>query len=519
MHPLVTEARSHQSSGHREKALRALALAMKQAADDFDLRLTQALIELQFGDLEKATGLLRAMERRFPPRFEIFFNLGICHRFADRFDLALKAFERADSVVRNTHPVLRHRAEVLAILGEMDAAVAVNRQMIELFPKSVDAYLRIAQLSPEALSETEVRQLASLAADEADHAQATAVHFALGDLLWSRQKSRAFDHYLKANALRRENFDSAGHPSRAIVPRGELPVARPIEQVETSERRMADFVCRHFDRAFLECFSGAGLQDERPVFVIGMPRSGTTLVEQIIASHPQANGQGETGHLSRIAVRKQWPYAWKGAETPDDTPPPMATDAAMRHFAALARQYVAALCGPAPGANRVVDKSLDNFLHIGLIRTLLPNAKIIAVTRDPVDNAIACFRRNFRTGQEWSYDLAAIGRRYVRYRRVMDHWRAVLPDNFHTVSYETLVRDPEAEVRRLIDLCGLPWHDACLAFHESRRPVQTASLAQVRRPIYATSVGTWEPFADRLRPLFEALGPYAPDGVAEKPGR
>ncbi len=516
MHPLIAEARSHQSAGHREEALRALALALRQSPDDFDLRLTEALIELQFGSLDRATSMLRAMERRFPPRFEIYFNLGVCHRFADRFELALKSFERADTLVRNTSPVLRHRAEILAILGDLEKAIAVNRKAIEVFPDSVDAYLRIAQLRSEALSEEEVERLAWLVREQPDHSQAMSVHFALGDLLWSRDRSRAFDHYLAANALRREGLQDVTPPSRAIVPRGEVPVARPIEEAEASERRMVDFVCRHLDHSFLERFAKAGLDDERPLFVIGMPRSGTTLVEQIIASHPEANGQGETGHLVRLAVTKEWPYAWRGSETKDDVPPPMATDAAFDHFAALAHRYVAALCGPAPGASRVVDKSLDNFLHLGLIRILLPKARIVAVTRDPVDNAIACFRRNFRTGQEWSYDLAAIGRRYRRYRRVMDHWQAIQPGAVHTISYETLVQNPETEVRRLIAACDLPWHDACLSFHETRRPVQTASLAQVRKPIYGSSVGTWQPFADRLGPLFDALGPYAPDTAATK---
>ncbi len=154
---------------------------------------------------------------------------------------------------------------------------------------------------------------------------------------------------------------------------------------------------------------------------------------------------------------------------------------------------------------------LGNYMHIGMIHLIFPHAIILDAVRDPVDNGLACFRKLFRTGNEWTYDLADIGAQYLRYRRMMAHWETVLPGRVVSVSHEELVADPEHKIRWLVEqACGLTWDDACLSFHETRRPVRTASVAQVRQPIFRTSVERWRRYARHLGPLFAALGPYAP---------
>ena len=227
-----------------------------------------------------------------------------------------------------------------------------------------------------------------------------------------------------------------------------------------------------------------------------MPRSGTTLTEQIVSSHPQVFGTGELRDLHRISRR------------------PVAGDSLFpRNLARLTPQdlanwgadYVAGLSTRSPG--RVTDKMPDNFLLVGLIHLMLPNAKIIHVKRHPLDTCVSCFCKLFRQGQDQSSDLFELGRYYRDYARLMQHWREVLPlGTFCEVEYEQLVAETEQQAQRLIGYCGLAWDDACLAFYAQRRPVRTASITQVRQPIYTSSLERWRRFESFLDPLKEGLG-------------
>jgi hypothetical protein len=242
---------------------------------------------------------------------------------------------------------------------------------------------------------------------------------------------------------------------------------------------------------FVAEHAGQGSHSAAPIFVIGMPRSGSTLVEQILASHPDVQGLGETGLLPRL-VERGYPK----------------TDAGLRE---VATRYLDGLRSRGwDGASRVVDKTLENYLHAGLIGVLFPRAVIVRVARDPVDNGFACYRQLFAQGNETLYDLADIGAEYVRYQGLMETWSARLPGRIVEVGYEALVTDPETQARRLLAAAGLTWDSGVLRFYERPGPVQTASASQVRRPIYATSVQRWRQHAERLAPLIAALG-VAPD--------
>jgi hypothetical protein len=210
---------------------------------------------------------------------------------------------------------------------------------------------------------------------------------------------------------------------------------------------------------------------------------------------------GECGALY-AAIQAKYPYQ------PD--PPGAADDP--EHFRRMADDYLARLRGLGWGkAPRVIDKMLGNYMHVGMIALMFPHAIILNSVRDPVDTCLACFRKLFRTGNELTYDLADVGALYVRYRQMMAHWDAVLPGRVVTVSHEELVADPERRIRWLVEeACGLKWDEACLRFHETKRPVRTASVAQVRQPIFATSVARWRRYERHLGPLFAALGPHAP---------
>jgi hypothetical protein len=251
-----------------------------------------------------------------------------------------------------------------------------------------------------------------------------------------------------------------------------------------------------FSRAFIDAMRDCGNPSARPIFVFGMPRSGTTLVEQLLAAHPAVVAAGEL-HVFEHAVSEKLMVS--GITVPE----------LRRRIRALGDRYVDSTDELAGDAARMTDKLPHNFCFAPLIHLALPNARMIHVRRDPLDTCFSCYALNFaRAGLSYTYDLGELGRYYSAYDRLMANWRALLPaERFIEVDYERIVHDFEAEARRLVAFCGLPWDAGSLAFHEVRRPVRTASNAQVRRPLYDSSVGRANRFAAHLGPLFEALTP------------
>lgn len=258
-----------------------------------------------------------------------------------------------------------------------------------------------------------------------------------------------------------------------------------------------------FNQATIDRLHGYGNPSDVPIFIVGMPRSGTTLTEQVIASQPSVHGAGELMDLPCIMQRSIGEYCF-----PDSL---RALDG--ERLSAWGAEYLCSLRRHAPDAHRISDKLPGNYLAIGLIHLMLPNAKIIHVKRNPVDTCLSCFTMNFiGKNIEYSYDLAELGQYYMAYLDLMEHWRNVLPENaFIEVQYENLISDPEEQARRLIDYCGLEWDPACLDFHKSERSVRTASLAQARKPIYLTSMERWRRYEKHLGPLLDVLGDAVPN--------
>ena len=245
-----------------------------------------------------------------------------------------------------------------------------------------------------------------------------------------------------------------------------------------------------FDADFLATRQGFGDDSEVPVFIVGMPRSGTTLVEQIAASHPAVFGAGERDDIGALA----------GAQFPGGT-----ADLDAVAAGTLARTHLERMRDLAGEALRITDKTPVNFLYLGLIALLFPRARIVHCRREARDVCLSCYFQNFVAGLPWATDLADLGRYHRAYRRIMDHWHQVLPLTILDVDYQDLVAAPEEGSRRIVDFLGLPWDDACLDFHRSRRTVRSAANWQVRRPIYATSVGRWKAYEPWLGPLLDAL--------------
>jgi hypothetical protein len=265
---------------------------------------------------------------------------------------------------------------------------------------------------------------------------------------------------------------------------------------------------------FFARFAGAGLETRRPVFIFGLPRSGTSLIEQILASHSQIHGAGELnqGRLDFEAIRILLNRT--------DNPIACLPDLSAEIVGQVAGRHEARLLELGGGAARVADKMTDNYLYLGLLAILFPNATFIHSRRDLRDVAVSCWITSFRSIR-WTNEPQHMAHRFHQYLRLMDHWRSALPAPIHEVEYEETVDDLEVVARRLIAACGLDWEPACLEFHQTERPVKTASFAQVRQPVYKKSVGRWKNYEHELGDLFSALAFLTsadgepPSGIAE----
>ena len=401
-------------------------------------------------------------------------NLGVALMALDRLEPAADCFRRAVALSPGYAKAHNNLGVALQHQGRFAPARDAFKAALRVDPAYAEALFNLSVLPAEAPGSPEDeaafgRLRGQSQAEREPMARGTLL-FALGRALEERgDVDGAFDAWAEANALRR---------------------ARLSFDIAQAERRMAA-IADAFDRPALERLAGQGLASERPIFILGMPRSGTTLVEQILAAHPQVHGGGELAALGELAAEVKAPADMTG----DDC-------------RALGQAYLDRAPAGAPGRTRVTDKAIANFQYLGLARLGLPGAAIVHCRRDPRDVALSCFATRFAEGQGFTHHLAELGRYWRAYDRLMDHWRAVLPPGLMLeIPYEALVADLETWARRLVAHCGLEWDDACLRFFEADREVRTASFAQVRRPIYASSVGRWRRFEARLAPLLEALGP------------
>jgi tetratricopeptide (TPR) repeat protein len=368
-------------------------------------------------------------------------------------------------------------------LGELTQAEAAFRKARELQPNLALASARLANLLRGKLNDVDLSSLeARLADPNLDSEPRSHLLFALAGVLDSRgDYTRAAYSAQAANSLR-------------------LELARNRREYNPDDhRQLVDNLLKEFTPEFFRKFCDAGLDTSRPVFVFGLPRSGTTLIEQILASHPRVHGAGEL-RLARQSL-ESIPKLLGRAEFPLPCIPHLDG----RTIRQLAHQHLDALEALAPaGADRIVDKMPDNYMYLGLLAVLFPGAVFIHCRRDLRDVAVSCWLTDFRSIR-WASHFDHISSRVRHYRRLMEHWRACLPVPIHEVHYEETVADLEGVARRLIAACRLEWNPACIAFHTTRRPVRTASITQVRQPIYMRSVARWKNYDRELAELFAAL--------------
>jgi tetratricopeptide (TPR) repeat protein len=401
-----------------------------------------------------------------------------------RGEEALVSYDKAIAIKPTFADAYFNRGIVLEWLGRFDEARASYVRSLTTNPHVAKVYLNYAdsgKFSPDDpyLGIMEKMRSGGGALDDSDKVHLDfALAKAYADL---NEYRRSFKYLTSGNALKRAQvqYDEAG--TLAFFDRIEAIFTPSLVQAKTIVSNDAVPI---------------------PIFVFGMPRSGTTLVEQILASHPQVHGAGELKTLVEVAAE---------IRRPDGLPvhyPDFLADIDARALSAMGARYTAEISKVASGALYVTDKMPSNYQFAGLIHLMLPNARMIHVLRDPNDICVSCYSKLFTEGHEYTYDLAELGRYFRRYRKLMAHWRRVLPkDRILEIRYEDIVKNLEGEARRILAYCGLDWSPRCLSFYETDRPVRTASAAQVRRPIYDNAVGRSLVYDEFLGPLKENLAP------------
>ena len=394
-------------------------------------------------------------------------------------DDALASYQEALRIAPNDPATIAGKAAVYERRGAFTESLETIQPCLELDPPECGIVSTFARLSRHFDHQSHAislitRLLARPAIGRFDRAQ---LHFRLGNLYdETGDHEQAFEHIQAGNELAAQCYDPA------------------------VDEKYVDDLFSSYTTTSMAKLPRASCWSERPVFIVGMPRSGTSLVEQILATHPQVFGAGELDDIRRFS--ENLPALLGGG-----APYPRCVEAITQDVVdGLSKEYLRKLDRLGGDAERVTDKMPHNFLHLGLIELLFPRARIIHCVRDPLDTCLSCYFRSFAGHLPYKYNLAHLGEFYRQYQRLMQHWKAVLHLSVMDVRYEELVENPEALSRSLVEFCGLDWDERCLRFYEAKRFVRTASYDQVRQPIYKQAVGRWRKYQEHLGPLKVALG-------------
>ena len=397
------------------------------------------------------------------------------------FDEALDVYDQVLGRFPETAQLHLLRGHALKTVGRTDEAITAYRKTYATNPRCGDAYWSLANLKTFRFSSEEVMAMSNQeASDELEIEDQVHFCFALGKHFEdNKDYATSFDYYNRGNELRRKQLGFSA----------DLLSSRLALQ---SEVMSPEFFARH---------AGSGCQDPDPIFIVGLPRAGSTLLEQILASHSQVDGTQELPNIGALA------YQLDGRRAISDQPryPHCLEDIDASELHKFGEQFLADTRIHRRGAPFFIDKMPNNFRHIGLIQLILPNAKIIDARREPLSCCFSGFKQLFSSGQEFTYGLEQIGQYYNDYLDLMEHWDRVLPGKILRVQHEDVVADLEGQVRRLLDYCGLSFEQACVDFHNTERSVRTPSSEQVRQPIFTTSLEAHKPFEPWLGPLQQIL--------------
>lgn len=512
---MLRRAEEHLHRGEIKQAEQLCGALLTQAPGNADVLLLAASLAESIGDVGLALHFLQGAAKARPGSVEIHLRLGAAHHelseyesavehllkafalkpgmkqelgalgrsytAAGKAELALPLFEKAERLLPSHRALRLDHAHALISLGRMDEAASLLRENISRGFHKAAAFKALADTRKFTGDPVELHAiLKQLEAPETTSAEKMYLHHAAGKILNDvGRHEEAIDHLQKSKEASGFDFD-----------------------VDAFRRRV-DALIATFTPALLKSKAGLGDPSDVPVFIVGMPRSGTSLTEQICASHPAVHGAGELARLGTLIKTAKY------AQTPDGTIARHPQALTAGEAKALSTDYLDFLKRPSPSSARIIDKMPHNFQYVGMIALLFPNARIIHCTRDPIDNCISCFFNTFNENHGYNADLGKLGIYYREYHRLMQHWQQLLPGRIHECRYETMIAGQEEESRRLIEFLGLPWDDACLRFYENERAVTTPSRWQVRQPIYQTSVKRWKRYENKIQPLIEALGDLA----------
>lgn len=405
-------------------------------------------------------------------------NLGYAHYNLGELDKAYGAFQAALELRPKYEPSIAGAASILEKRKQHKEAYDLIRPLVDSREASCGVMLVYASICRHIdRCQDAIQQLEIMAAKhQILPTERCQLHFALTRLYDKNGAyDKAFAHATAANKLKNSSFDRQAFSS------------------------MIDTMVGIFHREYKDTLPNSGSRSDRPVFIVGLPRSGTSLVEQIVAAHPDAYGAGELNDIPKITNLIPGLFGNKTGY------PECIESLQQSHLQKLADHYLATLDKLNPVATRVTDKLPLNFLHLGLISLLFPRARILHCRRDPMDNCLSLFLNDFSGIHEFAYDLEDLGFYYREYLRLMDHWKKVLVIPISDISYEELIRHPDTNFRKIISACGLEWDPQCSTYYESGRYVHTISHEDVTRPLYDSAIGRWMNYRKHLRPLQSSL--------------
>lgn len=431
--------------GKQHLAVTSIQEAIRLKPDFTDARITLAATLMPLGQPDEALHLLEHVIHEEPGNIEAIALATIIDQHKGDIESARKRLKPLIGTGENHANIALAYAAICNSIDEPDSAIDMMEQLLE---------------KNESLTAAGRRNL----------------HFNLGRLYDKKNAySKAFEHYQRGNALKEAEFDPEKHTN----------YIRNIITIHSEE--------------LMASMPRSCIRSERPIFVVGMPRSGTSLVEQILSSHPEVFGAGELPHIIQLAGSLQ---TTQGDDCGYPECIPVQTQ---QQLDKAAQYYLDKIADLSPDAVRVIDKMPGNFMFLGYIELLFPDARIVHCKRDPLDTCLSCYFQNFTRSQQFSYDLTNLGIFYKNYAELMQHWLRVIKLPVLEVQYEDMIDNQEKYSKHLVEFCGLNWDERCLNFHETQRYVATASFDQVRRPIYNSSVYRWKNYAEYIEPLRGAL--------------
>jgi tetratricopeptide (TPR) repeat protein len=414
------------------------------------------------------------------------FDLASLHYQQDRFTEAELGYRRALKLKPDYLEACNNLGRSIRRQGRLEEAQDYFEKAMSIDPDSVEAYFNMASLRKFTMEDSEPAHMEKLVSKVPFLPENSRIRywFALGKMREDLGRyDDAYCAYAEGNRLKHAQIS-------------------PNEAVKIA---LIDNVRRVFDERFFAGRPTTTSSGKSPIFIVGMPRSGTSLIEQILSTHPDIHGAGELPDLENLLFALA-----TDAGKPGEAYPEIVARLPPEALLRLGDAYIDRVWKLAPEASRITDKMMSNFAHIGMIRLMFPQAKIIHAMRDPMDSCFSCYATLFaKNNLDFAYDLGSLGRYYARYIELMQHWQKILPaGSILELHYEDMVTDTEAQARRLLDYLDLPWDPRCLSFHENKRVVRTASAAQVRRPVYKSSVSRWKHFEVHLEPLLDIVKDY-----------